>query len=197
MFRIPEYGKVKKRLAAQIGDDRAFRAYVAMLYETIQNVSRLTDVDIYGFYEGAVSAQNNLLKMFQSIPQNGKDMGEKMFNASMWLFEKGYNKAVLIGSDSPDLPIEYIKDAFIKLDFYKLVIGPAKDGGYYLIGMNMPLDVIFKGIKWGSNSVLKDTISIAEDKGIGYFLLSQWYDIDDIESLKQWKNQQLRNSFLP
>jgi glycosyltransferase A (GT-A) superfamily protein (DUF2064 family) len=61
----------------------------------------------------------------------------------------------------------------------------------------MPLDVIFKGIKWGSNSVLKDTISIAEDKGIGYFLLSQWYDIDDIESLKQWKNQQLRNSFLP
>ncbi|WP_203471745.1 TIGR04282 family arsenosugar biosynthesis glycosyltransferase [Dissulfurispira thermophila] len=190
MFRIPEYGKVKRRLAAQIGNDKAFRAYVAMLYETIQNVSNLTDIDIYGFYEGAVSAQHNLLKIFQSIPQHGEDLGEKMFNAIKWLFEKGHNKAILIGADSPDLPIDYIKDAFTKLDAFNLVIGPVDDGGYYLIGMDSPLDTIFKGMKWGSNSITKDTISIAERQGIKYFLLPQWYDIDDIEGLNRWSCQQ-------
>lgn len=189
MFRVPEYGKVKKRLAAQIGDDNAFRAYTAMLYETIQNVSRLTDVDIYGFYDGTVSVQHNLLKIFQSIPQNGKDIGEKMFNALKWLFEKRYSKAALIGADSPDLPVEYIKDAFLKLSFYELVIGPANDGGYYLIGMNSPLDIIFEGIKWGSNSVMNDTIAIAEMEGINYFLLPKWYDIDDVEGLKRWRKK--------
>lgn len=197
LFRIPEYGKVKKRLAAQIGTEDALSVYAAMLYETIENVSKLTDVDIYGFYKGLASTQHNVFKKFQSMPQKGKDLGEKMLKAVQWLFEKGYNKIVLIGADSPDLPVYYIKDAFLKLNCYELVIGPAKDGGYYLIGMNRPLDIIFKGIKWGSNSVLKDTISIANNEGIGYFLLPQWYDIDDIESLRQWKNHRFPDSSLP
>ncbi|WP_333654686.1 TIGR04282 family arsenosugar biosynthesis glycosyltransferase [Dissulfurispira sp.] len=197
LFRIPEYGKVKKRLAAQIGTEDALSVYAAMLYETIESVSKLTDIDIYGFYQGLASTQHSLLKKFQSMPQKGKDLGERMLNAVQWLFEKGYNKVVLIGADSPDLPARYIEDAFLKLNYYELVIGPAVDGGYYLIGMNMPLGIIFKGIKWGSNSVLKDTISIANNEGIRYFLLPQWYDIDDIESLRQWKNQQFSNSFLP
>lgn len=191
VFRIPEYGKVKKRLAAQIGLDMALKTYAAMLYETIKNISKLTDIDIYGFYEGLASTHHDVFKKFQPIPQKGKDLGEKMLNAVQWLFEKGYNKVVLIGADSPDLPVYYIKDTFSKLNYYELVIGPAEDGGYYLIGMNMPLDVLFKGIKWGSNSVLKDTISIANNEGIRYFLLPQWYDIDDTKSLRKWKNQQL------
>lgn len=197
MFRIPQYGKVKKRLAAQIGTEDALSVYAAMLYETVKNVSQLKSVDLYGFYEGAISKTESVLESIQTMPQQGKDLGERMLNAVQWLFEKGYNKVVLIGADSPDLPVEYIKDAFLKLNSCELAIGPAEDGGYYLIGMNRPLDIIFKDIKWDSNSVLKDTISIANNEGIRYFLLPHWYDIDDIESLRQWKNQQFSNSFLP
>ena len=197
MLRIPEYGKVKKRLAAQIGTENALSIYAAMLYETIENVSKLTDIDIYGFYEGLASAQYDILKKFQSMPQKGKDLGEKMLNAVQWLFEKGYRRIVLIGADSPDLPADYIKDAFLKLNTHELVIGPAADGGYYLIGMNGTLDIIFKGIKWGSSNVMQDTVSIAEKEGINYFLLPQWYDIDDIESLRQWKDQRFPDSCLP
>jgi len=197
MFRIPEYGKVKKRLAAHIGNEEALKAYASMLYETLKNVQHLKNIDIYGFYDGTISKNENLLKGIQTMPQDGRYLGEKMYNAIKHLHEAGYEKIVLIGADSPDLPIHYIKDAFLKLNSFEFVIGPAVDGGYYLIGMNMPLDIIFKGIKWGSNSVLKDTISIANNEGIRYFLLPQWYDIDDIESLRQWKNQQFSNSFLP
>lgn len=197
MFRIPEYGKVKKRLAAQIGTEDALSVYAAMLHETIENISKLTDMDIYGFYEGLASTQHSVLKRFQSIPQRGNNLGEKMLNAVQWLFEKRYRRAALIGADSPDLPACYIKDAFLKLNSYELVIGPAEDGGYYLIGMNRPLDIIFKGIKWGSSSVMKDTVSIAEKEGIEYFLLPQWYDIDDIKGLRQWKDQHFLNSSLP
>lgn len=191
MFRIPEYGKVKKRLAIQIGTDEAFKAYTAMLYGTIENLSKLTDIDIYGFYDGIVSTQQDILKKFQNMLQKGKDLGERMLNAVHQLFEMGYEKVVLIGADSPDLPIDYINDAFIKLDTYELVIGPTEDGGYYLIGMNKPLDIIFKNIQWGSSTVIKDTVSIAEKEGIEYFLLPQWYDIDDVEGLRKWQNSRL------
>lgn len=197
MFRIPEYGKVKKRLAVCIGNEEALKAYASMLYETVKNVSQLKSVDLYGFYEGTISKTESLLESIQTMPQQGKDLGERMLNAVQWLFEKGYNKVVLIGADSPDLPVEYIKDAFLKLNSCELVIGPAEDGGYYLIGMNSPLDIIFKDIKWGSNSALKDTISIANNEGIRCFLLPHWYDIDDMEGFRQWKNQQFSNSSLP
>jgi rSAM/selenodomain-associated transferase 1 len=197
MFRIPQYGKVKKRLAAQIGEDMALKIYAAMLYGTIENVSKLTDIDIYGFYEGLASTKYSVLKKIQSMPQKGKDLGEKMLNAVQWLFERGYNKVVLIGADSPDLPADYIKDAFVKLNTYELVIGPAEDGGYYLIGMNRPLDTIFKDIQWDSSNVMKDTVSIAGKEGIGYFLLHEWHDIDDIEGLKRWRPQHFLKLSLP
>lgn len=190
MFRVPEYGKVKKRLAAQIGDEKALKAYSLMLSGTINNISSLKDTDIYGFYEGATASQQTVLKRFQSIPQQGKELGERMYNAIQWLFDKRYEKVALIGSDSPDLPSDYIKDAFLKLNSYELVIGPSEDGGYYLIGMTTPLDTIFKSIPWGTAGVLKGSILKAEKAGIRYFLLPQWYDIDDVKDLQRWNQGQ-------
>ena len=188
MFRIPEYGNVKQRLAAQIGHNEALNAYASMLHETINNVSRLKGIDIYGFYEGRASQQANLLQGFETLPQQGKDLGEKMLNAVNLLFKKGYSKVILIGSDSPDMPVSFVSEAFVQLDSHELVIGPSNDGGYYLIGMNSPIDSVFKGIQWGQSNVLQETISIAESEGIKYFLLPEWYDIDDLDSLKRWKS---------
>lgn len=188
LFRIPEQGRVKKRLAAQIGADRAYRAYLDMLYETLRKVKKLKGIDLYGFYDGNIGTYSVSVNL-QTTPQQGNDLGERMLNAIYCLIDKGYKKVVLIGADSPDLPLEYIKDAFKALDSYELVIGPAVDGGYYLIGMKRPMETVFKDIKWGSSTVMKDTISIAEKKGIDYFLLPRWYDIDNIESLDRWKTK--------
>lgn len=188
MFRIPEYGMVKQRLAAQIGRDEALKAYSSMLYETINNISKIKGIDIFGFYEGRVSQQEGLLKNFATFPQHGNDLGEKMLNAVNRIFNMGYDKAILIGSDSPDTPVSFITDAFEQLDSHRLVIGPSSDGGYYLIGMNSPVDSVFKGINWGHHNVLKETISAAEEEGISYFLLPEWYDIDDLDTLMRWKS---------
>jgi len=222
-FKIPVLGKVKKRLASEIGEDEALKAYESMLKATTENVSRLRGIDLYGFYEGEITYLNptlpsdnppnpplekggttrnqegkggfekevilEFLKKIPLISQKGSDLGEKMYNAIKWLFSKGYKKISLIGSDSPDLPLTFIIDAFDKLDSYKLIIGPSEDGGYYLIGMNKLYDSIFKDIKWGHDSVLKDTISNANAAGISYFLLPEWYDIDDLNSLDRWRSK--------
>lgn len=214
-FRIPERGKVKKRLAAEIGEDNALKAYETMLKATTENVSRLRGMDLYGFYEGEMPSLNTSSLSFNSAstsydltegvyrvakrgqrgfarkvpiyPQKGADLSEKMFNAVKWLFNKGYKKISLIGADSPDLPLFFVEDAFQKLDTYNIVMGPSEDGGYYLIGMNKPYDIIFKDIQWGNKNVLQDSITRAKAAGISFFLLNQWYDIDDRNSLNRWK----------
>lgn len=189
-FRIPEYGRVKKRLASQIGDDMALMAYQAMLYETLRNVQKLKGTDIYGFYEGSLESARDFPKAVCYIPQKGKNLGHRMSNAVNYLLEARYKRIVMIGSDSPDLPLDFIQKAFDMLNLFELVIGPAKDGGYYLIGMSKPINQIFKGITWGRNDVLKKTLSKANQYGIYYYLLPEWYDIDDLANLTIWlKNQ--------
>ena len=187
-FRFPALGKVKKRLADEIGENAALTAYESMLKSTIENVTKLEGIDIYGFYEGEGTSLNPLPSItVPLISQKGNNLGERMYKAIQWLFDNGYQKASLIGTDSPDLPLAFIKDAFQKLDSYKLVIGPSEDGGYYLIGMKNPFDMLFKNIEWGSDKVLKYTVSKAHSAGISYFLLPEWYDIDDLRSLSRWK----------
>lgn len=185
-FRIPELGKVKRRLAKQIGDEEALKVYQAMLIETMKNVQKLEGINLYGFYAGSLEPSLEFPSTISYIPQKGIDLGERMLNALAYLFEKGYKKVVLIGSDSPDLPIDYIKQAFQMFNKYALVIGPSKDGGYYLIGMNKPLNEIFKDIVWGSKHVFQDTLLKAKEANINFFLLPEWYDIDDLESLIRW-----------
>lgn len=206
-FRVPEYGKVKKRLAAEIGEEAALRAYRAMLNATINNVSKLKGMDIYGFYEGKITSKNPPLtplskgglggfkkwdkrefKKVPFIPQQGGNLGERMLHALQWLFQKGYERVALIGADSPDLPSDYISDAFKRLGDHDLVIGPSEDSGYYLIGMKKPLDILFKNMQWGSDTVLKDTVTHAVNAGINYFLLPQWYDVDNLNNLNRWSS---------
>jgi rSAM/selenodomain-associated transferase 1 len=204
-FRSPALGKVKKRLAYEIGEDAALKAYESMLNATIENVSKLKGIDIYGFYEGEITSLNFRMPSdnppippleksgkegFEKLPlvaQEGGNLGERMYKAIQWFFDKGYQKVLLIGTDSPDLPLFFIKEAFQKLDSYELVIGPSEDGGYYLIGMKEPLEMVFKNMEWGSDTVLNDTILHVHTAKKSYFLLSEWYDIDDFNTLNRWR----------
>ncbi len=187
LFRIPQFGKVKSRLAKEIGEEATLKAYESMVKATIDNATKLRGIDIYGFYEGEVTSLNFLPPItLPLILQKGSNLGERMYNAFQWLFDNGYQKVSLIGSDSPDIPISFIEMAFQKLNFYELVIGPSEDGGYYLIGMKKPHKEIFKNILWGRDTVLRDTIFNAINAGICYFLLPEWYDIDDLNTLSRW-----------
>ena len=118
------------------------------------------------------------------VKQTGSDLGERMQNGFFWGFSRGFQRIVIIGSDAPTIPISFIQEAFRQLKTMPIVLGPAIDGGYYLIGATLPLPDIFKNIKWGTHAVLSDTI-IRLNR---YYLLPFWYDVDypkDITFLRQ------------
>ena len=108
------------------------------------------------------------------INQEGDDLGARMRNAFCWGFSKGFQKIVIIGSDSPTLPKSFIQEAFHQLGSLPIVLGPALDGGYYLIGMTPPIPNIFSNISWGSNHVFSET----QKRLSRFYLLPYWYDVD-------------------
>jgi len=185
LFRIPEFGKVKSRLAAQLGDERALSLYKVMLQQTMQKAKDLRGVEAYGFYDGNIEAFDNQIGL-TLYGQQGKDLGEKMLNAFIRLFALGFNRVCLIGSDSPTVPELYIYNALDLLSEYHLVLGPCQDGGYYLIGLKSAMPELFEGIPWGSGDVLSVTIKKAAVLNISYSMLPAWYDIDTPEDLQSW-----------
>jgi rSAM/selenodomain-associated transferase 1 len=120
------------------------------------------------------------------VPQQGIDLGEKMANAITEILKRG-RKAVIIGSDIPDLDRSIIATAFAMLDHNDIVLGPAKDGGYYLIGMRAPHRRLFKDIPWSTAEVLSRTVEIIKASGLTCWLLSELSDLDTIEDYKKYK----------
>jgi rSAM/selenodomain-associated transferase 1 len=114
--------------------------------------------------------------------QQGEDLGQRMRHAFQQRFEDGYDKVLIIGSDSPTLPTAYIRQAFDSER--EVMLGPSTDGGYYLIGMNRKVTDIFEGIAWGSERVLAETINRLQTLKAGLELLPVWYDVDRPEDLR-------------
>lgn len=179
----PELGKVKTRLAAAIGDEQALKIYRKLLQIThdqtlpiqgLKHVCYTDHVDENDIWEA---------KEYKKHVQGNGDLGEKMLGALQGVFDRGAEKMVIIGSDCPQLTTEHLETAFEKLDKYDLVIGPAKDGGYYLIGMKVPLPMLFKNKEWSTDSVFADTILDVMDMGLSYFRLPELSDVDTIYDL--------------
>jgi glycosyltransferase A (GT-A) superfamily protein (DUF2064 family) len=108
-----------------------------------------------------------------------------MKNSFEKIFNEGYSKVVLIGSDIPDLPSDFIKKSFNYLHLYDTVIGPSKDGGYYLIGFKKESfnPLIFQNVKWSAETVFKDTMQFLKNSKLKIIVLPEWYDIDTIDDL--------------
>ncbi|MBF04673.1 MAG: glycosyltransferase [Flavobacterium sp.] len=180
--RNPELGKVKTRLAASIGQENALQVYIELLQHT-KNVVLETDYDKRVLYSDAINTKdmwNNHL--FQKREQFGKDLGVRMYNAFREGFEEGYQKIVIIGSDLITLEPNDLKNAFAALDANDVVIGPAEDGGYYLLGLKSIPENIFKNKEWGTNTVLKETLK--NIKNLKYSLLEEKNDIDTFDDIK-------------
>lgn len=180
--RNPELGKCKTRLAATIGDQAALEVYIILLRHTAE-ITKNINCSKEVHYTQEPSA-NDLWDKFSYSKhlQKGNDLGERMYNAFKAGFEKGYKKIVIIGSDIYDLKSETIEEAFTKLENSDYVIGPAEDGGYYLLGMKSMSKEVFFNKNWGTNDVLEDTLNNLSHKNVE--LLQTKNDIDVYEDLK-------------
>ena len=181
-------GKVKTRLGASIGDKKALEVYEWLTDYTHQQVRGLK-VDKFLFYSDFIpSGSDQNLEGYNFEVQSGESLGERMSNAFAFLFAKGYKSVVIIGTDCPYLKTEDLNKAFMHLSDTDLVIGPAKDGGYYLIGMRQFFPEIFKNIPWSTVRVLEHTLNQADSIGLDYEFLKILSDIDTLEDWQQFQS---------
>lgn len=120
------------------------------------------------------------------LKQEGTSLGERMKQALAWGFGQGFTRIVLIGCDSPDLPIDFIREGFARLRTVSCVVGPTQDGGYYLIGARDAIPPVFDRIQWGSSDVMTETLRHLKNNAVSFHPLPLWYDIDrpaDLTSL--------------
>ncbi len=182
--RNPEIGKCKTRLAKSIGDENALEVYKYLLNHTA-SISKDIKADRYVFYSENIKKEDLWdSDIFRKKLQKGDDLGERMSNAFSELLEIGYEKVIIIGSDLLDLDADLVHTAFAQLDFNDIVIGPAIDGGYYLLGMKDLYHKLFKNKEWGTSSVLKDTLDDLHNSKI--HLLKELNDIDTFEDMQQY-----------
>jgi rSAM/selenodomain-associated transferase 1 len=132
---------------------------------------------------------------YRYIPQNGRDLGERMKNSFVEAFKMGSKRAVLVGSDIPDLPLEFMEEAFSSLKKKDAVIGPAYDGGYYLLGFKDKTfsPRVFEGMPWGTETVFDKTVQALKGLGQKVHTLPYQRDIDTAEDLKRLKGKTSSN----
>ena len=180
--RNPELGKVKTRLAKTVGNATALKIYIFLLERT-RDIAVQVSADKAVYYSVKVR-ENDIwdANNFQKHQQIGEDLGIRMLHAFKNGFKAGYEKVMIIGSDLYDLTAETIENAFIALKDNEVVIGPAEDGGYYLLGMNSLEEKVFKNKNWGTETVRKNTLEELKDKKV--FLLGELNDVDVFEDIE-------------
>ncbi|THD69815.1 glycosyltransferase [Robertkochia marina] len=178
----PVAGKVKTRLAKDIGKENALSIYRSLLQHTASVCIKVTAPKSIYFSEKIIENPLWNHPTFSRYVQEGENLGIRMENAFREAFKRGRKKVVIIGSDLYDLREDLIEDAFLKLENNDVVIGPAADGGYYLLGLKEVVPGIFDNKTWGSSLVLEATL---EDlKGYNVALLRELNDVDNLDDLK-------------
>ena len=185
-------GKVKTRLAAGVGEEQAMEIYRYLLNKTYLALKEIT-VPVTTYFSEFIP-ENPIHSAENKQVQVGGDLGERMRNAFVAHLESGMEKVVLIGTDCPSLEGIHLVQAFEALEHSDLVLGPARDGGYYLIGMKRRADFLFEGITWSSELVLSQTLTLAAEQGLHSSLLPI---LEDIDSLEDWERYCSQNGDMP
>ena len=182
-YRNPELGKVKTRLAASLGDEKALAIYLRLASHT-KSIAGGVEVDRVVYYSDFIDTEDNWPNaLFNKQIQRGDDLGKRMLNAFADGFIADYHSICIIGTDCFELTSEIITNAFQKLEKMDAVIGPASDGGYYLLGMNSLLPGVFKNKKWSADSVYAETLSDFKKLGLRCFQLDVLADVDEEKDL--------------
>jgi rSAM/selenodomain-associated transferase 1 len=190
-IKNPILGKVKTRLAATLGAETALQIY-KILCGLTQNVALQTAAQSYVFYSDFIDKTDDWAAPFfiKKLQKNVPDLGERMAAAFELIFKinkKTRNKILIIGSDCPDITSSLLTTAYESLDKNDIVIGPAQDGGYYLLGMKTLHHELFSNMEWSVNTVLNQTIERAKKSGLSIHLLPILQDIDTEKDYLKWQ----------
>jgi rSAM/selenodomain-associated transferase 1 len=174
--RKPEKGKVKTRLAQGVGEDKALEIYTFLLKHSAKITSRV-NAQQQVWYTNSIE-KNDIWddSIFKKFTQVDGDLGDKMKYAFFTNFKNVFDKVVIIGTDLPDIDTNLIENAFQHLNHHDVVIGPAEDGGYYLLGMNHFIPEVFQNVEWSTSKVLDQTLDKLKHKSV--MLLDEKNDID-------------------
>jgi len=178
----PELGKVKTRLANTIGDEKAVEVYRYLLDHTHRQVA-LLEVPTFVFFEKEEQPEYLLNSNYHSAIQGTGNLGDRMKAAFLEVFEQGYKKIIIIGTDCLELDAEILDQAFLSLETNKVVLGPARDGGYYLLGMKELYQRLFENKNWSTPTVFSDTVTDIKALGLNFHLLNELTDVDIYQDL--------------
>ncbi len=196
-LKHPEPGTVKTRLVEALGTERAARFYWECALLVMAKALRLKRVEVYVFFtppekhaevEALVMAQFGKFEG-KFIAQTGADLGARMHHALEYLNRLGFTHLLVLGTDSPTLPLEYLQRAVDELAHQDCVIGPTWDGGFYLIGLTQPDSRIFHNVTWSSGLELSQTYENLVALKRTYFQLPRWQDVDTPDDLPFLKGQ--------
>jgi rSAM/selenodomain-associated transferase 1 len=181
----PAPGQTKTRLCPPLTPAQAADLYDCFLRDTLDTMRKVPGVQrVIGYLpENAKDHFNQLAPDMELVRQRGNSLGERLDHLLTDALAVGSQRAVVIDSDSPTLPATYISQAFEQLTEADVVLGPTRDGGYYLIGVKQPQPHLLRNVRMSTPRVLSDTLALAEDSGLVVSLLPDWYDVDTIADL--------------
>lgn len=180
-------GQVKTRLAATLGNDVAMEIYQQLLKNLKNNIQSF-EVEKVIFYSDFIEEEDIWdSAIFKKEIQQGNDLGIRMKNAFDVSLAAGYEKTIIIGSDCPGIDKRILNTAFEKLSGFDIVIGPARDGGYYLLGMKKMYSFLFHDMEWSTDKVLQQTLFVCNRNHLTYFILPELSDVDEEKDLRYFE----------
>jgi rSAM/selenodomain-associated transferase 1 len=184
MAREPEAGRVKTRLAPALGSDGAAHLYEAFLRDTLE-LARLSKIPTRVFVTGGSlkGLRDSAPHVSRWLPQGPGDLGRRLRRAFDVSFRGGARRVVVLGTDSPGLPLAMVRSAFRALRTCDVVVGPAGDGGYYLLGLSAARPELLRGMPWSRSTLLAATAARARELGLKMKCLPLWFDVDHPEDL--------------
>lgn len=200
MAKYWQAGSAKTRLAPLLGFEHAALVQKYLVEAVVARWKSVADERAICFAPATARDQFATLvaslapAAWQLTEQSPGDLGERLISCTSAAFHAGCQCLLLIGSDSPDLPRDYLAEAFAQLATHDIVLGPSEDGGYYLVGLSQPATTIFQSIAWSTPQVLQQTLARIAAAGLSVHLLPAWYDCDEPSDLERLMQQLARRS---
>lgn len=191
--KAPTPGKVKTRLCPPLTPDEAATlhgSFVLDMLERTKVAAAKLQLPYHRYLACAPSSELVFFKIMEErhgvrlLDQVGESLGQRMHHTFVDLFAKGYKQVIIVGTDVPTLPLSIYQESLMLLGKSDVVLGPALDGGYYLIGLKQPAEQLFTGVPWSTDQVLAVTQQNAKALGLSVELTSAWRDIDTIADLQ-------------
>ncbi|NBV23602.1 MAG: glycosyltransferase [Proteobacteria bacterium] len=197
-LKAPRAGTVKTRLAESLGADAACAAYVRLVETLLANLAPLRAVELcFTPAEAAGDIQPWLRDGWSRFPQTAGDLGQRLNAAFSAHFDTDAERVVVIGSDCPDVTVTDIEDAWLALEAHDVVLGPALDGGYWLIGLRAPQPGLFTAMPWSTDAVFSETMRRARETGLRVATLRELADVDTVADWELWTRRTSAHSGVP